>query len=103
MEADLLVAAVPLIDGVEEHVQPEWKRLCPADLLAAFEGLIAGRVVDDEDFDVIVVCKPVRDTGENILDRALRVVRDDEDQQARFCLVQECGLRIPVHEASVVR
>src|SRR5207253_10065922 len=103
MEADLLVAAVPLIDRVEEHMQLERQRLRAANLFPAFEGLVGGGVVDDEDFDVVVVCEPVRYAGEDILDRALRVVRDDEDQQARSRLVRERGLAIPVHEASLVR
>src|SRR5207244_12968934 len=103
VDDELLVAAVPLVDRVDEYVQREWQRLRAAKLFPGFEGLVGGGVVDDEDFDVVVVCEPVRYAGEDILDRALRVVRDDEDQQARSRLVRERGLAIPVHEASLVR
>ena len=82
MEPDLLVAAVALINGIEQHMKRKRQCVRLACCLAALKGRILRRVVDDQDFDIICVSQAMRYSFENTFDRFLRVVRDDENENA---------------------
>ena len=84
MEADLLVAAVALVERVVEDAKGERERLVCTKVLSSLEGAVVGRVIDHEYLDGVVVSESRRDPHQDVLDRPLGVVRDDEDQQARF-------------------
>ncbi len=82
--ADLLVAAVALVDRVEEHVQRKRQRALPMHPARALEGPILRRVVEHQHLDVVLVGERARHAREHLADRLLRVVGDDEDEQARL-------------------
>jgi hypothetical protein len=87
VETDLLIATVSLVGRVEENRQRERQPRIAAKRFATIERPVGRAVVDDEHLDVIVIEETWRDALERRLDRFFRVVRDDEDQQARTAVI----------------
>ena len=81
MEADLLVAAVALVDRVEQHRQLEGDDPPAVGQFAAEEGVVLGGVVDDEHLHLVPLRQAGRYPPEHVLDGPFRVVGDDEDEQ----------------------
>ena len=79
--ADLLVAAVALVDRVEEDVQRKRQRPFALHHARLLEGAILRRVVEHQHFDVVLLAERVRHAGEDLADGLLRVVGDDEDEE----------------------
>ena len=60
--ADLLVAAVALVDRVEEHVQRERQRACALRVAALLERAVLRRIVEHQHFDVVLLAPSWRGT-----------------------------------------
>ena len=81
VESDLLVAAVALVDRVEQHGQLEGHDPPAVGQFAAQEGVVPGGVVDDEHLHLVARRQIRGDPPEHVLDGPLGVVGDDEDEQ----------------------
>ena len=83
--ADLLVAAVALVELVAQHRHPD---LGVGLLVLASErvGPVFRRVVDDQDLAVVVVADLGRDAIQHGRQRRLGEVRDDEHKQPRLAV-----------------
>ena len=53
MEADLLVTAVSLVDGIVQDRKREWRLSRAFDVIRLFEGAVPGRIVNDEDLGLV--------------------------------------------------
>ena len=88
VKADLLIAAVALVDRVEQN--RHGKRHV-GEFAGAFKGVVRGGIVDNQDMGVVPRQGRV-DAPEDVLDGRLGVVGDDEDEDAlhsgRRCAVR---------------
>src|SRR5436190_21409044 len=91
MKSDLLIAAISLIDRIEQDMQREWEILFGPNGMASFKRLIFRLVIDDENFDVIFIEQPVGKAIQHFLDRRLCVIGNDKDEEALlFILTLRC-------------
>ncbi len=79
VKADFLVAAIALVDRVEEDRQGKAAVFHFASLM---EGLVLRGIVDDQDFGM-VLGQRFRDALDYALDRAFRIVCHNKDQDSR--------------------
>ena len=81
MEADLLIAAIALVDRVEQHRHRERQRLLGNRLVPFRKGIVLRGVVDDQGFDIVIRAERLRNPGQDAADRLLCIISDDEDKQ----------------------
>src|SRR5262249_55880301 len=84
IKTDLLITAIALVNGIAEHCQGKSESTVSFNGVSPRESFVLRRVVDDQDFRVIILTKAARYALKNALDRALCVVRHDKDQQPWF-------------------
>ena len=83
MKTDLLIPAIPLIHGVKQYGDGEWRFL---DLFRALERAIRRGIVNDQD-PSIVFGERGWNPPEDILDGPFGVVRHDEDEYSGTHLI----------------
>jgi hypothetical protein len=81
VKTDLLVAPVSLVDWIEEDMQREGQPRVAPDTFTQLERPVGRGIVDHEDLNIALVRKSPGNAREHGLDRALGVIRHDEDQQ----------------------
>ena len=82
MIAEFLIAAIALVDGVEQHVNGKGKVLL-TEVVAAFKRSVSGRIVYDEHRDIIDVEQSLRNAPHHFGDGLFGVVSNDKYQDAR--------------------
>src|SRR5438046_1763578 len=87
MVSKLLVSAITLIHGIEQHVDGERRIRRPAGAMTPLKRLVPGSVVDDEDFHLVGIREAGGYPAHHRIDRPFGVISDDEDQYPRFLTI----------------
>ena len=86
--ADLLIAAIALVDRIVEHGHLEGNFRIAANPDPLGEGSVLGTVVNDQNLDIISVEQLRRYATHDFLDGTLGEISDNEDKQSWFRFVQ---------------
>ena len=91
---DFLIAAIALVDRIEQDVQRKRRRTGQFNPMTDFESAIARRIVDGKNLDLVVAGQADWDTRQNTFNGPLGVIGDHKNEHSRFFLASHT--RIPL-------